>query len=167
MFPEYLREVAILLLLTAPASGPSDAWTAYRNEDLGFQMLVPASARPVTQVGADGWGSVTFRAGTTTTVSAVALMGPARPIDRIREYAVGVSGIPADYWRRASDPARAPASGFLMVESWTASDGKGLVIAMLGHGPRGNYAIFVTTTVEEYKKAQARFVQWAGSVKVF
>ena len=49
----------------------------------------------------------------------------------------------------------------------TADDGKGLVVAFLGHSPRGDYVIFVTTTVKEYKKAQPQFVRWAASIKVF
>ena len=157
---------AVLLAFVAQSHAATQ-WTEYRNQDLGFQMLVPSGARPVTQVGTDGWGSISFKAGTATTVSAVAKMGPAQPIDRIREYAVGVSGIPVEHWTRAGDPARDPGAGFESVESWTASDGKGLVVAVLGHGPRGNYVIFVTTTVKEYKKAHSQFVRWAASIKVF
>jgi hypothetical protein len=157
---------ALLLGLVAQGHAASP-WTEYRNQELGFQMLVPSDVKPVTQVGTGGWGSITFKAGKATTVSAVARMGPAQPIDRIREYAVGVSGIPGDRWTRAGDPARDPGAGFEWVESWTASDGKVLVVAVLGHGPRGNYVIFITTTVDEYKKAQAQFVRWAGSIKVF
>jgi hypothetical protein len=94
-------------------------------------------------------------------------MGPAQPIDRIRQYAVGVSGISGEHWTRAGDPARHTEAGFEWVESWTASDGTGLIVAILGHGPRGNYAIFVTTTVKEYETAQPQFVQWAASINVF
>jgi len=142
-------------------------WTEYKNQDLGFQMLVPSGAVPVTQVGTGGWGSVSFKAGTATTVTAIAKMGPAQPVDRIREYAVGVSGIPVDNWMRVGDPMRDPAAGFQWVESWTASDRKALVVAVLGHGPRGSYVIFITTTVKEYTKAQAQFTRWTSSIKVF
>jgi hypothetical protein len=162
-----LAPTFVVLLATVARGHAATEWTEYRNQDLGFQMLVPSNATPVTQIGTGGWGSVSFRAGTATTVSAVARMGPAQPIDRIREYAVGVSGIPVDHWTRASDPARDPSAGFEWVESWTASDGKGLVVAVLGHGPRGDYVVFITTTVKEYKKARSQFARWAASIKVF
>jgi hypothetical protein len=42
-----------------------------------------------------------------------------------------------------------------------------LIVAILGRGPRGNYVIFVTTTVKEYEEAQPQFVRWAASIKVF
>lgn len=162
-----LAPAAAALLALVAQSHAATQWTEYRNQDLGFQMLVPSGAKPVTKVGTDGWGSISFKAGTATTVSAVVRMGPAQPIDLIREYAAGASGISADHWTRVGDPARDTGAGFEWVESWSASDGKGLVLAILGHGPRGNYVIFVTTTVKEYKKAQSQFGRWAASIRVF
>jgi hypothetical protein len=159
--------LALLLLLglATPAAAAS-SWVEYRNVDLGFQMLVPAGVKPVTQSGGAS-GSVSFRAGKATTVTAIASIGPQQPIDRLREYGVAVTGIPADVWKRVGDPMRDTPAGFSYAESWTASDGKGLLIAILGHGPRGSYVIFVITTVEAYKKAQPEFMGWAESIKVF
>ncbi len=158
---------ALLLLgLAATAAGAAPRWIEYRNEELGFQMLVPPGAKPVTQ-SSGASSSVSFRAGKATTVAAIASIGPQQPIDRLREYGVAVTGIPAEHWKRVSDPMRDTPAGFSSVESWTASDGKGLLIAILGHGPRGSYVIFVITSVDEYKKAQPEFVRWAESIKVF
>jgi hypothetical protein len=163
-----LTSLALLLLLglAARPAGAASSWIEYRNEELGFQMLVPSGVKPAIQSGG-GSGSVLFRAGKATTVAAVASIGPQQPIDRLREYGVAVTGVSVGQWTRMGDPLRDTPAGFSYVESWTASDGKGLLIAILGHGPRGSYVIFVTTTVDTYKKAQPEFVAWAQSIKVF
>jgi hypothetical protein len=106
-------------------------------------------------------------AGSVAAVAAVVGLGPQQPIDRLREYGVSVTRVPAGDWTRVGDPMRDTPAGFSYAESWTASDGKGLLIAILGHGPRGSYVIFVTTSINEYKKAQPEFMRWAESVKVF
>ena len=161
--------VAALALLVALAghAHAEKQWTEYRNQELGFRMLVPPGVQPVTQLAPDGWGSISFKAGSATTVSAVVKMGPAVPVDRIRQYAAGVAGLSADHWTRVGDPARDAAAGFTWVEAWTASDGNTLIVAILGHGSRGNYVIFVTTTVKQYQKAQPQFAAWASSIRVF
>ena len=159
--------VAPLALLVAFAGHAEKQWTEYRNEELGFRMLVPPGVQPVTQLAPDGWGSISFKAGRATTISALVKMGPPVPVDRIRQYAAGVAGLSADHWTRVGDPARDAAGGFTWLEAWTASDGNTLIVAILAHGPRGNYVIFVTTTVKEYQKAQPQFAAWASSINVF
>jgi hypothetical protein len=163
----YVAAAFALSVTLAGAGHAEKQWTEYRNQDLGFRMLVPPGVQPVTQVRTDGWGSITFKSSKTTSLSAVVKMGPAAPIDRIREYAAGISGLGADQWTRVGDPQRDTAAGFAWVETWTASDGNTLIFAILAHGPRGNYVIFVTTTVAEYQKRQAQFALWASSINVF
>jgi hypothetical protein len=159
------RALLLLGLAAMPASA-APPWVEYRNEEFGVQMLVPPGVKPAIQTGGAS-GSVLFRAGKATTVAAVVGIGPHQPIDRLREYGVSVTRVPAGDWTRVGDPMRDTAAGFSYAESWTASDGKGLLIAILGHGPRGSYVIFVTTSINEYKKAQPEFMRWAESVKVF
>jgi hypothetical protein len=168
MPPKGVRTAWALLLfgLSALPAGAAPPWIEYRNEELGVQMLVPPGVKPVTQIGGAS-GSVLFRAGKATTVAAVVGIGPQQPIDRLREYGVSVTRVPAGDWTRVGDPMRDTPAGFSYAESWTASDGKGLLIAILGHGPRGSYVIFVITSVDEYKKGQPEFVRWAESIKVF
>jgi hypothetical protein len=162
----FVAALALFMALAGRAHAEKQ-WTEYRNEELGFRMLVPPGAKPVTQLAADGWGQISFRAGSTTSVTALVKMGPPAPVDRIRQYASGVAGLTADHWTRLGDPARDTAAGFTWVEAWTATDGNTLIVAILAHGPRGNYVVFVTTTVKEYQKAQSQFTAWASSINVF
>ena len=163
----FVAAVLALLLALAGQGHAERQWTEYRNQDLGFRMLVPPGAKPVTQLAPEGWGQISFKAGSATTIRALVKMGPAVPVDRIRQYASGVAGLSADHWTRVGDPSRDAAAGFTWVEAWTASDGNTLIVAILAHGPRGNYVIFVTTTVKEYQKAQSQFTLWASSINVF
>lgn len=160
-----LRPILLAALVIAFSGIALAAWTEFKSDDFGFTMLAPEGVKPEAHDYGHGWGGVHFAAGEHTEVLAIAHKGADVGPDAVREFAVEAAEVAADHWTKGESGK--DVDGFKWIESWTASDDKHFVVAVLGAGPKGNYVIFVTSTHAEYDAAKADFEKFFKSIKVF
>jgi hypothetical protein len=158
----YYSIVLSVLVLGSTSSFAQSSWDVFKSDDYGFSMLVPKNS----QGGAfekNGWGGLQWNA------NGVKLLGLARKgsykNDLIRANAAQISGIPANAFTLVDKGAKK--NGWTWFETYRATDGANIVLAIVGEGPNASYILYLVTTVADFQANQATYFKWFGSLTVF
>ena len=147
-----------LLSSVAHAQG----WEVFKADKSGFGMLVPKGAQGVA-FEKSGWKGLTWDFGGAKIIG-LSRLGTYKS-DLIRKAASDISGIPANLWKKVDEGKGS--NGWKWLETYTATDGKGLVFCVLGEGSSASYILYVITTAADYQKNKAAYDAWYKSLTVY
>ena len=160
---QWLRLAAgICLALAVQAAGAAE-WRTYRASSYGFSMLIPTGVTPTTREWPGGWGGLTaeFEG---VRVNGQAKLGAHESDAAIEKYAVGVIGVPASAWRIVDSGTNQ--NGWARYRLFEAVRGSTFFFGGYGVGPRGNYLLYMQTTVADYNAHKAEYAKWYDSLKL-
>ncbi len=143
------------------ADAKTAQWVLYKSDDFGFQMAVPEGTAIADKDFGGGWGGL-YAAYGDAEIFGVSKLGAEASYDDIEAFAVNVSEIPADKWTQG--PSGSNANGWKDWRTAHVTDGKDTVIAIYGHGPKGNYLLFLKTSNEDLTRNTASYEKWGDNV---
>jgi len=149
------------LLLVASQLAAAD-WKYYEAKGYGFSMLVPEGTKMTEKELGGGWGQLW---GTSEGVKlyGMAKLGAKESNADIEKYAVRVIGIPASEWKQVDAGA---GRGFERSKTFEAVRGDKLYFGGYGVGKRGNYLLYLETTVDDYNSHKADYRKWYESIRL-
>lgn len=152
----------ICLGLLVQAAGAAD-WTTYRAPAYGFSMLIPTGVKPVEREWPGGWGGLTatFEG---VVVNGQAKLGAQESDAAIEKYSVGVIGVPAKAWKIIDSGTNQ--NGWVRYRLFEAVQGPTLYFGGYGVGKKGNYLLYMKTTVADYNAHKAEYEKWYHSLKL-
>ena len=155
------RLIAGALLCLAAQLASAD-WTLYQAKDYGFQMLIPEGTKMTQKELGGGWGQLW---GTSEGVKlyGLAKLGAKESNADIEKFAVKTIGIPANEWKLIDAGA---GNGFERSKTFEAVRGSKLYFGGYGVGPKGNYLLYLETTVQDYNDHKADYMKWYKSIRV-
>ena len=161
-----LRELLTTLVAVSLVAIAADAgdWVEYRSDYYGFSMKVPTGTRLVEKESNDGWGFL-YAEHEGVEVFAWAKLGTQATPEEIERFGVRVSGIADRHWKIVNRGMNQ--NGWRWFRTAEATDGRTLIIADYGTGPKGSYLLFLKTTEEDYAKYKADYITWYESVRLF
>jgi hypothetical protein len=150
---------ALLCLVAQLASAD---WKLYSDAKYGFAMLIPEGTKMTEKELGGGWGQLW---GTSEGVKfyGIAKLGTKESNAEIEKYAVKTIGIPASEWKLVDAGG---GNGFERSKTFEAVRGSKLFFGGYGVGPKGNYLLYLETTVEDYNAHKADYLKWYKSIKV-
>jgi hypothetical protein len=80
-------------------------------------------------------------------------------------FAAGQVAIPFDKWQLVNDMR--DKRGWTWAKTYRAELAGRVVFAIIGHGPRGAYVIYLATTPASLKQRKLAYLKWYANVKVF
>ena len=154
--------MAALFLLSTAVVSASD-WRQYEAKAYGFSMLVPDGAAVRERESSGGWGGMnaSFEG---VKVHGLARLGTKENDADIERFAVQVIGIPASQWTMID--AGANQNGWGRYRTFRAASGQKLYFGGYGVGPKGNYLMYLETTVSDYNEHKADFTRWYESIRL-
>jgi hypothetical protein len=155
-----LAAVAALLVFSQWAQAD---WKYYEAKGYGFSMLVPTGTKMTEKEWGGGWGELWGNADGVK-LHGLAKLGAKESDADIEKYAVKVIGIPAGEWKKIDSGANQ--RGFERYRTFEAMRGPKLYFGGYGVGKRGNYLLFVETTVEDYNEHKADYSKWYESIRL-
>ena len=153
--------IAGALLCAASQLAAAD-WNEYDAPSYGFSMLVPSGMKMQEQMMDGGWGRVWGN------ISGVKLYGMAKLGEKesdadIEKFAVQVIGIPASDWKMID---KGKGRGFEHYRTFQAGRVNKLFFGGYGVGAKGNYLLYLETTVDDYENHKADYKKWYESIHV-
>ena len=152
--------VATLLGLAAQFAAAD--WKLYEAKDYGFSMLIPEGTKMASKELGGGWGQL-WGNSEGVKLYGMAKLGAKESNADIEKYAVKTIGIPANEWKLI-DAGRG--NGFERSKTFEAVRGSKLYFGAYGVGPKGNYLLYLETTVQDYNDHKADYLKWYQSIKV-
>ena len=154
--------IAAALLLSAGVAAASE-WTQYEAKAYGFSMLIPVGAAVRERESAGGWGGM-YASFEGVKVYGLARLGTKESDTDIERFAVQVIGIPASQWTMID--AGANQNGWGRYRTFRAASGQKLYFGGYGVGAKGNYLMYLETTVSDYNEHKADFTRWYESIRL-
>lgn len=155
--------LAVPALAKPPAPKPAPVtWKDFDSEKFGFSMRVPETM--TIDAGALGeWGGLHGQ------LDFINLWGLAKldsfpKVEEMRQFVIAQSKIPAIAWKKIDSGK--DVRGFTWFETWQAGNAKAVAYAIIGHGPKGAYALFLLTTPLSVAVSAKEYVAWYNSVQL-
>ena len=153
--------IAGAMLLAVSQLAAAD-WKEYEAPTYGFSMLIPDGMKMSEQDLGGGWGKAWG------SISGVKLYGMAKLGEKesdadIEKFAVQVIGIPAAEWKMID---KGKGRGFERYRTFQARRVNKLYFGGYGVGPKGNYLLYVETTIDDYEGHKADYKKWYDSIHV-
>ncbi len=155
------RLVAGALLCVMAQFAAAD-WKIYQAKTYGFSMLVPEGAKMRDKELGGGWGQL-WGDSEGVKLYGLAKRGAKESDADIEKFAVKTIGIPAREWKLIDSGA---GRGFERSKTFEAVRGDKLYFGGYGVGSKGNYLLYVETTVQDYNAHKADYKTWYDSIKV-
>jgi hypothetical protein len=154
--------LACALVGVIAQSGAAD-WKYYEAKAYGFSMLVPDGVTVKEREWEGGWGALLaeFEG---VKLHGLAKLGAKETDADIEKFAVRIIGIPANEWRMV-DSGRGQ-QGFERYRTFEAVRGSRLYFGGYGVGKRGNYLLYLETTVDDYNGHKADYLKWYESIRL-
>jgi hypothetical protein len=149
-------------LLCLVAQYAAADWKYYQAKDYGFSMLVPEGTRMSSRELGGGWGSLS---GVSEGVKlyGMAKLGAKESDAEIEKFAVRTIGIPAAEWKQIDS---GKGRGWERYKTFEAVRGGKLYFGGYGVGPKGNYLLYLETTVADYNAHKADYMKWYESIRL-
>jgi hypothetical protein len=93
----------------------------------------------------------------------MAKLGAKESNDEIEKFAVTTIGVPAREWKLVDAGA---GNGFERSKTFEAVRGDKLYFGGYGVGKKGNYLLYLETTVADYNAHKAEYQKWYQSIRV-
>ena len=138
-------------------------WKSYEAKGYGFSMLVPEGTRMKEKELGGGWGQL-WADHDGVKLYGLAKLGAKESDADIEKYAVKVIGIPAAQWKKVDSGTGK--RGFERYRTFEAVRGGKLYFGGYGVGKRGNYLLYLETTVADYDAHKADYNKWYESIRL-
>jgi len=152
--------VALLLLAT---TAHAEKWKELSNDKFGFRMLIPPKMKMVGKDAGD-WGGM-FGVLGPVKIYGLARLGAHPDENAMKAFAAGHVAIPFDKWRLLNETKNK--RGWTWAKTYRAEVAGRVVFAILGHGPKGAYLIYLATTPASLKLFKLAYLKWYVNVRVF
>jgi hypothetical protein len=150
-----------LLFGTIQTAAAAD-WQYYEAKSYGFSMLVPTGTTVREKEWGGGWGQLgSEHEG--VKLYGLAKLGAKESDQEIEKFAVRVIGIPANEWKQID---AGKGRGWERYRTFEAVRGDRLYFGGYGVGRRGNYLLYLETTVSDYNAHKADYIKWYESVRL-
>jgi len=149
-------------LLAMVQVGAAADWQYYEAKKYGFSMLVPTGVTVKEREWAGGWGQL-WAEYEGVKLYGLSKMGAKESDGDIEKFAVRVIGIPAGEWKMI-DAGRG--RGWERYRTFEAVRGNALYFGGYGVGPKGNYLLYLETTVSDYNEHKSDYIKWYESVRL-
>lgn len=158
----FLSALALSLSLgmAAPASAADDGWSTFHSDAFGFTMPHPDGMK-LEGIRLGKWGGLHGKM-TGAEVWAVGLLGDPKPAEAIAGFGIAVTKIPAKYWVVVD--AQEKKGGWSWFQVAVASNGKDVVWAKYGTGPKGSYLVLLKTTLSFSAKHGEQLRHFANGI---
>jgi hypothetical protein len=150
-------------LLLAAAQLASADWKMHEAKGYNFSMLVPEGTKMREKELGGGWGQL-WADSDGVKLYGMAKLGAKESNADIEKFAVKTIGIPAGEWKQIDAGG---GQGFERSKAFEAVRGSKLYFGGYGVGPKGNYLLYLETTVEDYKAHKADYMKWYQSIRVW
>ena len=152
-FRKASKLLACALMCVLAQVGAAADWTYYEAKSYGYSMLVPTGVSVKEKEWGGGWGEL-FAEFEGVKLHGLAKLGAKETDADIERFAVRVIGIPANEWRLV-DSGRGQ-RGFERYKTFEAVRGGRLYFGGYGVGNKGNYLLYLETTVDRLQRQQGR-----------
>ena len=156
------RLIAMAALLAVSQLAAAD-WKYYEAKGYGFSMLVPEGTKMKEKELGGGWGQL-WGDYDGVKLYGLAKLGAKESDADIEKYAVKVIGIPASEWKKVDSGSNQ--RGFERYRTFEAVRGGKLYFGGYGVGKRGNYLLYLETTVADYDEHKADYNKWYESIRL-
>jgi hypothetical protein len=150
---------ALLLVLSQLAAAD---WKYYEAKSYGYSMLVPEGTKMRDKELGGGWGQL-WGESEGVKLHGLAKLGAKESDADIEKFAVKTIGIPASEWKMVDSGS---ARGFERYKTFEAVRGPKLYFGGYGVGNRGNYLLYLETTVDDYNAHKADYQKWYESIRL-
>ena len=150
---------ALLLVLSQLAAAD---WKYYEAKSYGYSMLVPEGTKMKDKELGGGWGQL-WGESEGVKLHGLAKLGAKESDADIEKFAVKTIGIPASEWKMVDSGS---ARGFERYKTFEAVRGPKLYFGGYGVGKRGNYLLYLETTVDDYQAHKADYQKWYESIRL-
>jgi hypothetical protein len=137
-------------------------WKNYEAKQYGFAMLVPTGVTVKEKEWGGGWGEL-WAEYEGVKLRGLAKLGAKETDAEIEKFAVRTIGIPANEWKMI-DSGRG--RGWERYRTFEAVRGDKLHFGGYGVGARGNYLLYLETTVSDYNAHKADYIKWYESIRL-
>jgi len=149
-------------LLCAVAQFAAADWKYYEAKKYGFSMLVPEGTKMAERELGGGWGQL-WGNSEGVKLYGLAKLGAKESDADIEKFAVKTIGIPAGQWKMIDSGS---ARGFERYKTFEAVSGPKLYFGGYGVGKKGNYLLYLETTVNDYNEHKADYKKWYESIRL-
>jgi hypothetical protein len=156
------RVLAGALLLGMAQNAAAAEWQYYEAKSYGFSMLVPTGTTIKEREWGGGWGQL-WAEHEGVKLYGLAKLGAKESDQEIEKFAVRVIGIPANEWKLIDS---GKGQGWERYRTFEAVRGDRLYFGGYGVGRRGNYLLYLETTVSDYNAHKADYRKWYESVRL-
>lgn len=153
--------IAVALLSLASQLAAAD-WKNYEARSYGFSMLVPEGTKMTERELGGGWGRL-WGDSQGVKLHGLAKLGAKESDAEIEKFAVKTIGIPAGEWKMIDSGS---GRGFERYKTFEAVRGNKLYFGGYGVGKKGNYLLYLETTVEDYNAHKADYKKWYDSIRL-
>ena len=155
------RLIAAAVLCLAAQIAVAD-WKYYEAKKYGFSMLVPEGTKLTEKELGGGWGQL-WGNSDGVKLYGLAKLGAKESDADIEKFAVKTIGIPAGQWKQVDAGAM---RGFERSKTFEAVSGSKLYFGGYGVGKKGNYLLYLETTVQDYNDHKADYMKWYESIRL-
>jgi hypothetical protein len=152
--------VALLLLAT---TAHAEKWKEMSNDKFGIRMLVPPKMKMIGKDAGD-WGGL-FGVLGPVKIYGLARIGAFPDEAKMKIFAASHVAIPWDKWQLIKEAKNK--RGWTWAKTYRAEVAGRVVFAILGHGPKGAYLIYLGTTPANLKLFKLAYLKWYLNVRVF
>ena len=149
-----------LLCLVAQVAAAD--WKYYEAKSYGYSMLIPEGTRMKDKEWGGGWGEL-WGDSEGVKFHGLAKLGAKETNADIEKFAVKTIGIPAAEWKMIDSGAN---RGFERYKTFEAVRGSKLYFGGYGVGKKGNYLLYLETTVQDYDAHKGDYKKWYESIRL-
>jgi hypothetical protein len=149
-----------LLCIVAPLAAAD--WKYYEAKSYGYSMLVPEGTKMKEKEWGGGWGEA-WGESEGVKFHGLAKLGAKESDADIEKFAVKTIGIPAAEWKMIDS---GKGRGFERYKTFEAVRGTKLYFGGYGVGKKGNYLLYLDTTVADYNDHKSDYVKWYESIRL-
>ncbi len=155
--------VSVAASLLVSSAAEAAAWKEVKSDEFGFRMLIPPKMKMVGKDAGD-WGGL-FGVLGPVKIYGLARVGAHPSEANMKAFAAGHVAIPFDKWKLVHQVENK--HGWTWAKTYRAEVAGRVVFAVLGHGPRGAYLIYLATTPANLKLFKLAYLKWYTNVHVF
>jgi len=157
-----VTEVAAGALLLLFSQMVAADWKYYEAKSYGYSMLVPEGSKMRDKEWGGGWGEL-WGESEGVKLHGLAKLGAKESDGDIEKFAVRTIGIPAGEWKMVDSGS---SRGFERYKTFEAVRGAKLYFGGYGVGKKGNYLLYLETTVDDYQAHKADYMKWYESIRL-
>jgi hypothetical protein len=150
-----------LLFGMAQIAGAAD-WQYYEARKYSFSMLVPAGVTVKEKEWGGGWGEL-WAEYEGVKLHGLSKLGPKESDGDIEKFAVRTIGIPANEWKMIDS---GKGRGWERYRTFEAVRANKLYFGGYGVGAKGNYLLYLETTVSDYNEHTSDYIKWYESIRL-